>query len=198
VAVRTPSYAAAADAEALVDTRLVAVGTWLFLAANTTFFAAWWFAFFYLRAINNNQSWRAQGVGPPSKGYGAVVLAFAVLTAVTYFVGSRQATRDLLFRLLTPVTLVLALATVFFQAYELWHLGFGLTQGGYPSVFSGLSGAWAIEVALATAWLATIAMQARPNGDTLARRQPAASFAWILLFLAAIGAVNYILLYFVA
>jgi heme/copper-type cytochrome/quinol oxidase subunit 3 len=122
----------------------------------------------------------------------------AVLTAVTYLVGSRQATRALLFRLLTPVALVLGLATVLFQAYELWHLGFGLTQGGYPSVFSGLSGAWVIQFAFATAWLATIVVQARPNGDTLARRQPAASFAWILLFLAAIGAINYILLYFVA
>jgi heme/copper-type cytochrome/quinol oxidase subunit 3 len=198
VAVRTPSYDAAADAETLLDTRLVAVGTWLFLAADTTFFIAWWFAFFYLRALNNNQSWRAQGVSPPSKGYGAVVLAFAVLTAITYWVGSRQATRTVLFRLLTPVALVLALATVLFQAYELWHLGFGLTQGAYPSVFSGLSGAWVIQFAFATAWLATIVVQTRPNGDTLARRQPAASFAWIVLFLAAIGAINYILLYFVA
>lgn len=198
MAVRTRSYEAAADAEAILDTRLVAVGTWLFLAADTTFFAAWWFAFFYLRALNNNQSWRAQGVAPPSRGYGAVVLALAVLTAVTYLVGSRQATRALLLRLLTPVALVLGLATVLFQAYELWHLGFGLTQGGYPSVFSGLSGAWVIQFAFATAWLATIVVQARPNGDTLARRQPAASFAWILLFLAAIGAINYILLYFVA
>jgi heme/copper-type cytochrome/quinol oxidase subunit 3 len=198
VAVSTRSDEAAAVAEARLDASLVAVGIRLFLAADTTFFAAWWFAFFYLRALNNNQSWRASGVSPPSVGYGAVVLAFAVLSAITYLVGSRQATRDLLFRLLTPVSLVLALAVILFQTYELWHLGFDLTQGGYPSVFSGLSGAWVIEFAFATVWLATIVVQARPDGDTLARRQPAASFAWILLFLAAIGAVNYILLYFVA
>jgi heme/copper-type cytochrome/quinol oxidase subunit 3 len=196
VAVRT-HYEAAADAEVLLDTRLVAIGTWLFLGAEIFFFAAWWFAFFYLRAVNNNQAWKAQGVGPPSKGYGAAVLALAVLTAITYFLGSRQASRDLIFRLLTPIALVFGVATCLFQGYEMWHLGFGLTQGGYPSIFSGMTGSWVIQFALATAWLGSIVMQAGPAGDTTARRKPAGSFAWILLFLAAVGIINYILLYLV-
>jgi heme/copper-type cytochrome/quinol oxidase subunit 3 len=196
VAVRT-RFDAAADAEVLLDTRLVAIGTWLFLGAEIFFFAAWWFAFFYLRALNNNQGWKAQGVAPPSKGYGAVVLALAVLTAVTYFLGSRQASRDLLFRLLTPVALIFGIATALFQGYEMWYLGFGLTEGGYPSVFSGMTGSWVIQFALATAWLGSIVMQAGPAGDTIARRKPAGSFAWILLFLAAVGIINYILLYLV-
>jgi len=198
VAVRTTSYQAAADAEALLDGRLVRIGTWLFLGAQLFFFAAWWFAFFYLRALNNNQSWRAEGVGPPSRGYGAVVLILAVLTAATYFVGSRQLTRSFLFRLLTPVALIFAIATCLFQGYEMWHLGFGLTQGGYPSVFSGMTAAWLFQFVGTTAWLASIVSQTGPAGDTIARRQPAGSFAWVLLFLAAVGVVNYILLYFVA
>jgi len=198
VAVRTRSYDAAAEAEARLDTRLVAVGTWLFLAADLGFFVAWWFAFFYLRAINSNQSWRPQGLEPPSKGYGTVVLVLAIGMAFSYVIASGRPTRTLWFRIFTPVALVYAIATCLFQGYEMWHLGFGLTQGGYASVFAGLSGAWLIQVLFATAWLATIVTQARPNGDTLARRQPASSFGWILLFLAAIGVVNYILLYFVA
>jgi len=198
VAVRTRSYEAAADAEAVLDTRLVAIGTWLFLAAEIFFFAAWWFAFFYLRAFNNNQAWRAHDAGPPSKGYGAVVLALALLTAVSYFLGSRQATRTILFRLLTPVALVFGIATCFFQGYEMWHLGFGLTDGGYPSVFSGMTGSWVVQFALATAWLGSIVTQTGPAGDSVVRRRPAASFAWVLLFLAAMGVVNYVLLYFVA
>jgi heme/copper-type cytochrome/quinol oxidase subunit 3 len=196
VAVRT-HYEAAADAEVLLDTRLTAIGTWLFLGAEIFFFAAWWFAFFYLRAINNNQAWKVQGVGPPSKGYGAVVVALAVLTALTYFVGSRQPSGAVLFRLLTPVALVFGIATSLFQGYEMWHLGFGLTQGGYPAVFSGMTGSWVIQFAVATAWLASIVTQAGPAGDTIARRKPAGSFAWVLLFLAAVGIINYILLYLV-
>ena len=199
MAVRTRGYEQpGATAEAALDARLVAVGTWLFLAAQIFFFAAFWFAFFYLRGLNNNQAWRVQGVGPPSKGYGAVVLILAVLTAATYFVGSRQATRALLFRLLTPVALVFGIATCLFQGYEMWHLGFGLTDGGYPSVFSAMTAAWLLQFVGTTVWLASIATQTGPAGDTIARRQPAASFAWVLLFLAAIGIVNYILLYLVA
>jgi heme/copper-type cytochrome/quinol oxidase subunit 3 len=198
VAVRTRPYEGAAGAEVLLDSRLVAIGTWLFLGAQLFFFAAWWFAFFYLRAINNNQAWRGQGVAPPSKGYGAVVLVLALLTAATYFVGSRQMTRAFLFRLLTPVALVFAVATCLFQGYEMWHLGFGLTDGGYPSVFSGTTAAWFLQFAGTTAWLASIVTQTGPAGDTIVRRQPAASFAWVLLFIAGIGVVNYILLYLVA
>ena len=122
MAVRTRPYEPAADAEAILDGRLVAVGTWLFLAAQLFFFAGFWFAFLYLRAVNSNQAWRAQGVGPPNKGYGAVVVVLALLTAATYFVGSRQPARAFLFRLLTPVALVFAIATCLFQGYEMWHL----------------------------------------------------------------------------
>lgn len=198
MAVRTRAYEADAAAVAALDTRLVGIGTWLALAADIFFFAAWWFAFFYLRALNNNQAWKAQGVAPPSRGYGAVVVVLALATAVAYFVGSRPAAGAFLFRLLTPVALVFGLATCLFQGYELWHLGFGLTEGGYPSAFAGLSTAWVIQFGLATAWLASIVTQAGPVGDTVARRHPASFFAWILLFLAAIGIVNYILLYLVA
>jgi heme/copper-type cytochrome/quinol oxidase subunit 3 len=198
VAVRTRPYQAGADAEVDLDARLAAVGTWLFLAAEIFFFVAWWFAFFYLRALNNDQAWKAQGIGPPSKGYGAVVLVLALLTAGTYWLGSRPLSGAVLFRLLTPVALVLGIATCLFQGYAMWHLGFGLTDGGYPSVFSGLTGSWVIQFALATAWLGSIVTQTGPAGDTILRRRPAASFAWVLLFLAAIGVVNYILLYFVA
>ena len=198
MAVRTSPYQAGADAEVALDARLAAVGTWLFLAAEIFFFVAWWFGFFYLRALNNDQAWKAQGVGPPSKGYGAVVVVLALLTAGAYWLGSRPLSRAVLFRLLTPVALVLGIATCLFQGYELWHLGFGLTDGGYPSVFSGLTGSWVVQFALATAWLGSIVTQTGPAGDTVLRRRPAASFAWVLLFLAVVGVVNYILLYFVA
>jgi len=197
VAVRT-HYEAAADAEVLLDARLTAIGTWLFLGAEIFFFAAWWFAFFYLRAINNNQAWKVQGVGPPSKGFGAVVVVLAVLTALSYFVGSRQPSGALLFRLLTPVALVFGIAASLLQGYGMWHLGFGLTQGSYPAVFSGMTGSWVVQFAVATGWLGSIVAQAGPAGDTIARRKPAGSFAWILLFLAAVGIINYILLYLVA
>jgi heme/copper-type cytochrome/quinol oxidase subunit 3 len=195
VAVRTQAPGLAP--EAALDRRVVAVGMWLFLAANTFFFAAWWFSFFYLRALNNNQSWTPSGVGPPAKGFGLVVLALVILMAASYWVTTRVAIRTVAFQLLMPVGLVLGIAACVYQGYGMWNLGFGLTQGGYASVFAGLTGSWLIELLFAVSWLATIVVQARPAGDTALRPHAAASFSWVLLYLAAVGIINFILLYLV-
>jgi heme/copper-type cytochrome/quinol oxidase subunit 3 len=184
-------------AEVEIDRRLSRVGIWLALAADTFFFAGWWFSFFYLRALNNNQSWTAQGVGPPSRGFGLVVLGLVILMAVCYWLTSRLLYGSFLFSLLAPISLVLGIAACLFQAYGMWHMGFGLTQGGYPSVFAGLTGSWLIQLVLAVGWLATTVVQARPSGDTVLRPYAAASFGWILLYLAAVGVINFILLYLV-
>jgi heme/copper-type cytochrome/quinol oxidase subunit 3 len=196
VAVRT--RAADADPEVALDARLVGIGVWLFLAADLFFFAAWWFSYFYLRALNNNQAWIVQGLTRPNKGYGLVVLILAVGAALVYWGTTRVAVRSALFELLAPVSLVLGLAACLFQGYEMWHLGFGLTQGGYPSVFAGLTGSWLIQLLFAVGWLATVVTQLRPSRDTVLRPHSAASFSWILLFLGAVGVINYILLYLAA
>jgi len=198
VAVRTRAQDVIPEAEVALDARLVGIGVWLFLAADLFFFAGWWFTFFYLRALNNNQSWMAQGVSVPNKGYGVVVLVLAILSALTYWGMTRVSVRSALSGLLAPVSLVLGLAACLFQGYEMWHLGFGLTQGGYPSVFAGLTGAWLIQLLFAVGWLATVVAQLGPGRDTVLRPHSAASFSWILLYLAAVGVINYILLYLVA
>jgi heme/copper-type cytochrome/quinol oxidase subunit 3 len=175
---------------------VVSVGVWLFLAADLFFFAGWWFSFFYLRALNSDQAWMIQGLVRPNRGFGTVVLILAVLSALAYFAAARTPARGFAFRLLAPVSLVLGIAAVLYQGYGMWHLGFGLTDGAYPSVFSGLTGSWLVQLAGAVVWLATVVLQTR--GDTLARPHSATSFSWILLFLAAVGVINYFLLYFVA
>lgn len=184
-------------AEVVLDRRVIEVGTWLALAADTFFWAAWWFSFFYLRALNNDQAWTANGVGPPSRGFGLVVLGLVVCMALTYWFTATVAVRSFVFSLLAPVSLVFGIAAVLFQAYGLWHLGFGLTQGGYPSVFAGTTGAWVIHLLFAVGWLATVVVQARPLGDTAVRPYAAGTFRWILLYLAGVGVINFILLYLV-
>jgi heme/copper-type cytochrome/quinol oxidase subunit 3 len=198
VAVRTRTSDALPEAERALDARVVGVGVWLFLAADIFFFAGWWFSFFYLRALNNNNAWIVKGVGVPSRAYGLIVLLLAIGAAVVYWATTRVAVRSALFDLLAPISLVLGIAACLFQGYQMWHLGFGLTEGGYPSVFSGLTGSWLIQLLFAVVWLATVVVQARPVGDTVLRPYAAASFSWILLYLAAIGVINFILLYLVA
>ena len=193
--------AGAADAvmlsEAELDRRTVEVGVWLWLAADTFFFAAWWFSFFYLKALNNDQAWRPSGVGPPSLGFGLVVLLLVVIMAIGYWLASRALYGSFMFSLLAPVALIVGIAACIFQGYGMWHLGFGLTQGGYASVFAGLTGAWLIQLVGAVAWLATVVVQGRPGGDTVLRPYSASSFGWFLLFLAGVGVINYILLYLI-
>jgi heme/copper-type cytochrome/quinol oxidase subunit 3 len=198
VAVRTHAGATLPEAELALDARVASVGVWLFLSADLFFFAGWWFTYFYLRALNNNNAWIIQGLVRPNKAYGLVVLLLFVLSAVTYWATTQVAVRSALFRLLAPVSLVLGIAACLFQGYGMWHLGFGLTDGGYPSVFSGLTTSWLIQLVSAVVWLATVVAQVGPAGDTRRRPHAAGSFGWILLFLAAVGIINYILLYLVA
>ena len=120
-----------------------------------------------------------------------------VLMAGTYWVMSRALYGSFSFSLLAPVSLVFGIAACLFQGFGMWHLGFGLTQGGYASVFAGLTGAWLIQLLGAVAWLATVVVQGRPSGDTVVRPHSAATFGWILVFLAAVGVINYLLLYLV-
>lgn len=195
---RTGSREVFAPEDIALDARVVSVGVWLFLAADVFFFAGWWFAFFYLRALNNNNAWIAQGLTRPSKAYGLIVLLLAVASAVIFFVISRGTPRTLVARTLGPAALILGVAAVIFQGYEMWHLSFGLTQGGYPSVFAGLTGSWLIELLFAVGWLTTVAAQAGPAGDTVIRPESASAFGRILLFLAGVGLVNYLLLYLIA
>jgi heme/copper-type cytochrome/quinol oxidase subunit 3 len=198
VAVRTYAGDVRPEAELALDARVVSVGVWLFLSADLFFFAGWWFSYFYLRALNNNNAWIVDGLTRPNKAYGLVVLLLFILSAVAYWATTRVAVRSALFGVLAPVSLVLGVAACLFQGYGMWHLGFGLTQGGYPSVFSGLTASWLIQLVFAVVWLATIVTQVGPGGDTRRRPHAAASFAWILLFLAAVGVINYLLLYLVA
>ena len=199
MAVSTSGATRAAAAEVARDARVVVVGVGLFLAADAFFFAGWFFAFFYLRSLNNNNAWIIQGLTRPNRGYGVVVLLLVVFSAACYFAASRAAgTRSRTWTVLAPVALVLGTAASLFQGYEMWHLGFGLTQGGYPSMFSGLTGSWIIHVAGAMVWMVGILTQSKPGGDTMLRPHSAQAFSWVLLYLAGIGIISFVLLYLVA
>lgn len=199
MAVSTPGLETASAAEVARDARVVVVGIWLFLAADAFYFAGWYFAFFYLRSLNNNNAWIIQGLTRPNRGYGVVVLLLVVLSAASYFAATRSAgTGSRTWTVLAAVALVLGMAACLFQGYEMWHLGFGLTQGGYPSVFAGLTGSWIIHVAAAMLWLVGVITQSRPGGDTVLRPHSAEAFSWILLYLAGMGIISFILLYLVA
>jgi len=182
-----------------VDARLARVGIWVWIGADVTFFAAWFFAFFYLRALNNNNDWMAAGVTHPTRAIGAAIFLLFAISAGLFWVGARsvvsqRATALIFFWL----ALAAGIACFVVQIYEFRNLGFDPQMGGgYPSVFIGMKGAWLIQVVGSMLWLASNIAQTKPNGDVTVRPASATFFGYFLVFLAGIGLISYVVLYFV-
>jgi heme/copper-type cytochrome/quinol oxidase subunit 3 len=182
-----------------VDARLARVGTWIWIVADVFFFAAWFFAFFYLRALNNDYSWLPAGATHPTRAIGALIVLLAIASAGLYWAGARtvvaqRATARLFFWL----ALIAGIVCFGVQIYEFQNLGFDPQQGGgYPSVFVGLKGVWLFQLTGAMLWLATQIAQTRPLGDATIRPKSAVIFGNFIVFLAAIALVAYLVLYFV-
>jgi heme/copper-type cytochrome/quinol oxidase subunit 3 len=182
-----------------VDARLARLGTRIWIVADVFFFVAWFFAFFYLRALNNNNNWLPPGTTHPTRAIGAIIVALVVISAGLCWAAMRavvaQPATARMFLWLALVSGILAFAV---QIYEFQHLGFDpQLGGGFPSVFVGLKGVWLFQLVGALFWLATHIAQARPDRDATIRPASAATFGNFMVFLAGIGLVSYLVLYFV-
>ncbi len=193
LATRSPEW------EPEVDARLARVGTWLWIVADFFFFAAWFFAFFYLRALNNNYDWLPAGTTHPTRAIGALIVLLAIVAAGLYWAGARTViTQRATARLFFWLALVAGILCFGVQIYEFRNLGFDPQQGGgYPSVFVGLKGVWLFQLTGAMLWLASHIAQTRPSGDVTIRPRSAVIFGNFMLFLAGIALVSYVVLYFV-
>lgn len=182
-----------------VDARLARVGMWMWIGADVLFFVGWFFAFFYLRALNNNHDWMGAGVIPPHRGIGAAIVLLVVISAALYWVGaSSVAKQRAIGRTLLWLALVAGILCFVVQIYEFKNLGFDpQLGGGYPSVFVGLKGAWLIQLVGAILWLTSNIAQGRPGGDVTIRPASALVFGHFLAFLAGIGLISYLVLYFI-
>jgi heme/copper-type cytochrome/quinol oxidase subunit 3 len=190
---RSPEWAPA------VDARLARIGMWMWIGADTLFFVAWFFAFFYLRALNNNHDFHTIWVVHPRRYMGGIIVLLIAATAGLFWLGARAlANRRANGRTLLWLALVAGILCIGFQIYEFGHLGFDpQLGGGYPSVFVGLKGAWLVQVVGAVLWLATHVAQAKPGGDLTVRPAAAITFGYFLAFLAGINLIAYLVLYFV-
>ena len=182
-----------------VDARVARVGTRIWIVADVFFFAAWFFAFFYLRALNNDYSWLPAGTTHPTRGIGAIIVLLAIVSAALYWAGARAiVTQRATARMFLWLALIAGVLCFAVQIYEFRNLGFDPQQGGgYPSVFVGLKGVWLFQLTAAMFWVATQIAQARPLGDATIRPKSAATFGSFMVFLAAIALVSYLVLYFV-
>lgn len=188
--------------------RAVWVGARLLCGSISFFFAAFLFAYFYLRALNPHHAWKI-GTVKPATGLGVVIVALLVASAVIYRLAARRPSEALR---AGAVATVLALVAIALQFYEYTVLGFGAASGGYAAVFFGwtslyaivaLAGVYWIENQVATLW------RARREGIRRAVREgvpaedvellhagiEASSFYWA--FYVGIGVLSFVVLYLV-
>jgi heme/copper-type cytochrome/quinol oxidase subunit 3 len=180
-----------------VEARVLTVGSYLLAAATAFFFVAFLFAFFYLRALDNNGLW---GGGKPGHHvHAALTAGIVILACVLASVGLvRLALAEVRARA-RPLWLVaggaalgLGLAAVGVQCWQYTALGFGPGDGGYASVYLGWTGFFAIFALGAMLWLETLLASALRNGGApqvrLAAEVAAFSLFWTMLGVVELGA----------
>jgi heme/copper-type cytochrome/quinol oxidase subunit 3 len=190
-----------------VGARALYIAGRLLAGATTFFFLAFLFAYFYLRSLDQNRMWHPGHV-KADQGLGAAIVACVLLSAVLAIVSGRQMKAQSRAWLKPAIgALLLGLAAVALQCIEYTVQRFGPTDGAYASVFCAWTAFFAIAVLTTMYWLETqVATELRarrrpahPHGDIkdpdrlIAPGLDACVFFWS--FLAAIGAIAYVVLY---
>ncbi len=166
--------------------------------AGTTimFFAAFVFAYFYLRSLNNSHEWRPAGVDPPQR-YGIAVVLLFVASAGLLAYASWAAREKRGWLAAAGTAAALGLAGCVVQVFEYANLHFSPTDGGYASVFIGWTTLFVVFVILTLYWVEILFAEGMRNRGAEEATVPAglgdAAFYWSLL--AGIGVLSWAILY---
>jgi len=179
----------------------------LLCGAISFFFASFVFAFFYLKALDTNHSWKI-GTVQPSHGLGITIMALFVVGAAIYRLAATRPEVDA--EAAGILAVLFTLAAVALQFFEYTVLDFGASSGGYASVFFGWTAMYAIVGLIGVYWIwiqTASLLRVRREGEReieipageeelLRAGIEASSFYWA--YFAAIGFLAWILLYFVS
>jgi heme/copper-type cytochrome/quinol oxidase subunit 3 len=190
-----------------IGARALYIAARLLAGATTFFFLAFVFAYFYLRSLNQNGMWRPPHINP-DQGLGVAILVCVVVSALlAQLAARRMAGQRSGWMAPATIAIVLGLAAVVLQAVEYGKIHWGPTDGAYASVYVAWTALYMVAVLGTMYWLETqVATEARARrspagkeGDIreadrlIAPGLSAAAFFWA--YLAAIGAIAYIVLY---
>ena len=181
--------------------RSLNAGAKMWCGSVAFFFAAFVFAYFYLKSLDLNQGWMIGKHVAPSGGLGVAILASYLLSGVFLAVAARRPADEIS----TGVAaILLALLGISLQFVEYSVLGFGPASGGYASVFFGWTACYAFGALWGVYWMETqvaALWRARRNGfaevdaDFLRVGLNACSICWT--FFVAIGVIMFVVLYLV-
>lgn len=187
--------------------RAIWLGGRLLCGAISFFFAAFVFAFFYLKALDVNHSWKIGHVHPAG-GLGLAIAALFLAGAVIYRLTAKRPEIDELAG--GAIAIVFSLVAIGLQFYEYTILDFGAASGGYAAVFFGWTALYAIVALSGIYWIeiqVASLLRVRREGKMGETEVPttearlleagieASSFYWA--YFVAIGVLAYIVLYLV-
>src|SRR5579875_3752726 len=107
--------------------RSINVAAKMWCGATAFFFAAFLFAYFYLKSLDLNQGWTIGKHVSPSGGLGVAILAAFLLSGIFLWLAARSPADEFSMGL---AALLLALTGVGLQLFEYSVLGFGPASGG--------------------------------------------------------------------
>jgi heme/copper-type cytochrome/quinol oxidase subunit 3 len=154
-------------------------GVRLALGAMTFLFGAFIFAFFYLRSLNSHGLWyTAVGKGAvptvPSMGVGVTVMVLIVVSAIVQTLALQRIKAGHKGAWLAGATLalLLGLAAIGVQVWQLLNLGFWPGASGFASVFVGYNPIFLTIAFCAMIWLETLIMRCRSIPEISFVEQP--------------------------
>lgn len=171
----------------------------LLSGAVAFFFAAFLFAYFYLRLLDTNHGWKLGHVVRPT-GFGIAIVIVLIASGVLLRMAARNPPRMVF---LGGAALGLALLSVILQVWQWTTIGFGPASGGYASVYVGWTSCYAVFTLPFLYWIETqIAVVWREKRDTTPHSTrlihaglESCSFLWG--FYVLIGVIAFVVLYVV-
>jgi heme/copper-type cytochrome/quinol oxidase subunit 3 len=136
-------------------------GARLAIGALSFLFAAFAFAYFYLRSLNSHQMWHPAGFTGPQQWAGATIIAMVVVSAAVQTAALQRikAGNKAAWQGGAVVALILGLAAVGLQIWQLLNLPF---YPGFASVFTGFYPVFLVTVLCVMIWLEIMIMRSRP------------------------------------
>jgi heme/copper-type cytochrome/quinol oxidase subunit 3 len=186
-------------------------GARLAMGGLSFLFGSFAFAYFYLRSVNSNHLWNPPGV-KPHLWAGTLILAFIVVSATgnTVALQRLKAGRKQFWQRAGLAALILGLAAVAVQIWQLLNLHFWPGSSGFASVFTGFYPVYLVIVLAVMIWLEILVVRIAKipaisfveqpptyaEAFTVQRFQAALSaFTAVWNYLAVIGVFFWVLFY---
>jgi heme/copper-type cytochrome/quinol oxidase subunit 3 len=189
-------------------------GARLGIGALSFGFAAFIFSYFYLRSLNSHGRWYPATLTGPHVWIGTVIMGLIVVSAAvqTAVLQRIKAGHKAAWLAGAVVALVLGLASVGLQIWELLFLPFFPGAAGFASVFVGFYPVYLLVALMVMIWLEILIMRCRPIPEISFVEQPPtyaeafavqrfqaalSAFTLVWNYLAAVAVVAWVLFYLV-